>query len=69
MFTLTKNIFTLTKNMGHEKHMVFLVRFFDWNEHFDQVLGHTSSEERQFFKMVHQDAHGLIKSTILNGHA
>jgi hypothetical protein len=27
-FNLTK-MFTLTKNMGHEKHMVILVGFFD----------------------------------------
>jgi len=53
---------TLTKDMGHEKQMVFFIGFFD------QVLNHTSNQERQNFKMF-QDAHGLIKSTILNGHA
>jgi hypothetical protein len=46
----------------------FLLVFFYQNDHFDQVLNHTSNQEGQNFKMV-QDAHGLIKSTILNGHA
>ncbi len=54
--------------MGHERHMVFLVGSFDWNDHFDQVLNHTFSQEGQIFKMVHQDAHGLVKSAILNGY-
>ncbi len=54
--------------MGHEKHMVVLVGFFDLSDHFDQVLNRTSSQEGQILKMVHKDAHGLIKSTILNGH-
>jgi hypothetical protein len=54
--------------MGHERHMVFLVSYFDWNDHFDQMLSCTSNQKGQFFKMVHQDAHGLIKSAILNGH-
>ncbi len=60
MFSLTKRMFTLIKGMGHEKHMVFFYQ----NDHFDQVLSHTSNQERQNFKMV-QDAHGLIKSTII----
>jgi hypothetical protein len=29
MSTLTKRMFTLTKGMGHERHMVLLVGFFD----------------------------------------
>jgi len=68
MSTLTKRIFILTKGMGHEKHMVFLVGSFDWNDHFDQVLNHTFNQVGQIFKMVHQDAHGLVKSAILNGY-
>ncbi len=42
---------------------------FDKSDHFDQMLSCTSSQEGQFFKMFHQDAHGLVKSAILNGHA
>jgi hypothetical protein len=61
-------MFILTKSMGHEKHMVLLVGFFDLNDHFDQVLNRISSQKGQIFKGVHKDAHGLIKSTILNGH-
>jgi hypothetical protein len=61
-------MFTLTKGMGHERHMVFFVGDFTWNDYFDQMLNHTSNKKRQNFKMVHQDAHGLIKSNILNGH-
>jgi len=53
---------------GHEKHLVLLVGVFDRNDHIDQVLSFTSSQERQIFKMVHQDAHGVIKLAILNGH-
>jgi len=48
--------------MGHEKHMVFFIGFFYQNNHFDQVLSHTSNQEGQTFKMV-QDAHGLINHT------
>jgi hypothetical protein len=48
MSTLTKRMFNLTKNMGHERHMVLLVGFFDWNDHFDQVLNCTSSQEGHF---------------------
>jgi hypothetical protein len=55
--------------MGHERHMVLLVSVFDWNDHFDQVLNHTFNQEGHFKKMDHQDAHGQVKSTILNGHA
>jgi hypothetical protein len=55
--------------MGHERHMVLLVGFFDWNDYFDQMLSRTSNKKRQIFKMVHPDANGLIKSAILNGHA
>jgi hypothetical protein len=54
--------------MGHERYMVLLVDFFDWSDHFDQVLNHTSNQEGQIFKMVHQESHGLIKLAILNGH-
>ncbi len=43
--TLTKRMFTLTKGMGHERHMVILVDVFDRNDHFDQVLSHTSNQE------------------------
>jgi hypothetical protein len=32
---------------------------------FDQVLNRTSNQEGQFLKMIHQDAHGLIKLAIL----
>jgi hypothetical protein len=41
--TLTKKLFTLTKGMGHERHMIFLVGSFDWSDHFDQVLSRTSN--------------------------
>jgi hypothetical protein len=68
MSTLTKRMFILIKGMGHERHMIVLVGSFDWSDHFDQVLSCTCSQEGQFFKMVHQDAHCLIKSAILNGH-
>jgi hypothetical protein len=61
-------MFTFTKGMGHEKHMIFLVGFFNQSNHFDQVLNDTSNQEGQIFKMVHQDAHWLVKSAILNGH-
>jgi hypothetical protein len=33
------------------------------------MLSYTSSQKEQIFKMVHQDAHGLVKLAILNGHA
>jgi hypothetical protein len=39
-------MFTLTKGMGHERHMVVLVGFFDWNDHFDEVLSCTFNQER-----------------------
>jgi hypothetical protein len=55
--------------MGHERHMVLFVGFLHWNDHFDQVLNCTFTQEEQMFKMVHQDAHGLVKLAILNGHA
>jgi hypothetical protein len=35
--------------MGHEKHMVLLVGYFDQSDHFDQVLSHTSNQEGQIF--------------------
>jgi hypothetical protein len=54
--------------MGHERHMVILVGSFDWSDHFDQILSHTSNKKKQFFEMVNQDAYGLVKSAILNGH-
>jgi hypothetical protein len=60
--TLTKGMFVLTKSMGHERHMIFLVSYFD------QVLNRTFNQKGQFLNMVHQHAHGLVKSAILNGH-
>jgi hypothetical protein len=54
--------------MGHERHMVILVSSFDKNDHFDQVLNHTSNKKGQVSEMVHQDAHGLINLAILHGH-
>jgi hypothetical protein len=42
-------MFTLIKGMGHERHMVLLVGSFDSNDHFDQVLSCTSSQEEQIF--------------------
>ncbi len=68
MSTMIKKMFTLAKGMRHERHMVLLVGYFDLSDHFDQVLSRTSSKKGQFFKMVHQDTHGLVKLTILNGH-
>jgi hypothetical protein len=61
-------MFTLIKSMGHERHIVLLVGFFDWNDHFDQMLSCTSNEKRQIKKMVHQNANGLVKLAILNCH-
>jgi hypothetical protein len=49
--------------------MVLFVHLKNSNDHFDQLLNCTSSQEGQFFKMVHQDGRGLIKLAILNGHA
>ncbi len=69
MSTLIKRMFIFIKSMRHERHMVFLADSFDWNDHFDQMLNRTSTQEGQIFKMVHWDAHGLIKLAILNGHA
>jgi len=66
--TLIERMFVLTKSMGHETYMVFFVGYFDYNDHFDQMLNCTSSQKGQFLKMVHQDAHGLVKFVILNGH-
>jgi len=65
MSTLTKMMFTLTKGVGHERHMVILIGYFDQSDHFDQILICTSSKKGQIYKMVHQDAHGLVKSAIL----
>jgi hypothetical protein len=48
--------------------MVFLVGYFDRSDYFDQVLNRTFSKKGQIKKMVHQNAHGLVKLTILNGH-
>jgi hypothetical protein len=62
-------MFTLIKNMGHERHMIFFIGFFYQSDHFDQVLSCTSNQEGIFLKVVHQDAHGLVKSIILDGHA
>jgi hypothetical protein len=56
-------MFFFTKSMGHERHMVFLVGYFD------QVLNPTSNQKGQFFFKIHQDAHGLVKSATLDGHA
>jgi hypothetical protein len=47
--------------MGHEKHIILLVGFFDWNDHFDQMLSRTFSQKGKKLKMVHKDAHGLVK--------
>jgi hypothetical protein len=44
--------------------MVFLVGIFYWSDHFDQILRHTFSKKKQNLKMVHHDAHGLVKLTI-----
>ncbi len=41
-------MFILIKGMGHERHKVFLVGYFDLNDHFDQVLSCTSSQNDQF---------------------
>jgi ferritin-like metal-binding protein YciE len=46
----------------------FFGSFFDWSDHFDQMLSHIFSQERQIFKMFHKNAHGLVKFAILNGH-
>jgi hypothetical protein len=32
------------------------------------MLNRTFGQEGQIFKMVHQDAHGLVKLAILNGY-
>jgi len=48
--------------------MIFLVCFFDGSDHFDQMLSHIFSQKQQIFKMFHQNAHGLIKFAIMNGH-
>jgi hypothetical protein len=45
--------------------MILLVGFFDWSDHFDQMLNNIYSQEGQFFKMIHQNANGLIKLAIL----
>jgi len=58
----------LIESIGHEKHMVFLVGYFDRSDYFDQVLNRTFSQKGQIKKMVHQNAHRLVKLTILNGH-
>jgi hypothetical protein len=47
----------------------FWLVFFYWSDHFDQGLSCKSNRKGQIKKMVHQDAHGLVKSAILNGHA
>ncbi len=65
---MTKRMFTFIKGMGHEKHTLFLVAIFNQSDHFDQVLNHTSNQEFFLKKKVHQNAHGLVKSTVLNGH-
>jgi len=49
MSTLTKRMFVLTKNMGHERHIVLLVSFFKLND-FDQVLSLTFNQKGQIFK-------------------
>jgi hypothetical protein len=54
-------MFTLTKAMGHEKHMVLLVGYFDYGELFDQVQCHTYSQKGTTKKKVCQDGRGLIK--------
>jgi len=42
-------MFTFTKGMGYEIHKVLLVGVFDWKDHFDQMLSHTSTEKGQSF--------------------
>jgi hypothetical protein len=39
-------MFILTKGMGHEIHMVFMVGSFYGSDHFDQVLICTFSHEK-----------------------
>ncbi len=56
----------MTKGMGHEKHTVLLVGFF-----FTKVTILTKFEivhlvkKDIIFKMIHQDAHDLVKLAIL----
>jgi hypothetical protein len=33
-----------SKGMGHERHMILLVGYFDWSDHFDHVLSRTSNQ-------------------------
>jgi hypothetical protein len=47
-------MFTLAKGMGHKRHMVLLVGYFDVSDRFDQMLSCTSSQKGIFKKMVHQ---------------
>jgi hypothetical protein len=54
-------MFTLTKGMGHEKHMVLLVGYVDYGDLFDQVQCHTYSQKGTTKKQVCQNGHGLIK--------
>ncbi len=46
MFADQKDVDSI-KNMGHERHMVFLVDSFYYSDHFDQVLSCTSSQKGQ----------------------
>jgi hypothetical protein len=48
MFTLTKGMFTLINGMGHERHMVLPIDFFDYSDNFDQMLSCTFNQEGYF---------------------
>ncbi len=61
VFTLTKRMFNLTKNMGHERHMVLFWLVFLIEMDILTMLNLTSNQEGQSFKMVHQNAHGHSK--------
>jgi hypothetical protein len=43
--TVIKKMFTLAKGMGHKRHMVLLVGYFDLSDRFDQMLSCTSSQK------------------------
>jgi hypothetical protein len=68
MFALTKKMYVLTKSMGHERHMVLLVGFMTKVIILFKCYILHLIKKYFFIKMVHQNAHGLIKSAILNGH-
>jgi hypothetical protein len=43
--TWSKGMFTLIRNMGHEKHIVLLVGYFHEDDFSDQVSCHTSNQK------------------------